>query len=233
MLRYFRAPTPAEHERARIWAAGALAVLALIMVALLVQRPPRFDLTPPPLRADLLPYFATHVGSCRGSLLAAGFQTRIVADLNRTPQCGYRDVVELVQPAAAAPIQTSCALAAGLALWRRDVVEPAAQRRFGQPLATIDPLGGAYACRRIGGRTDGHWSEHAHANAIDIGGFTLADGRTITVLRSWRTPSDESAFLHDIRNGGCRIFQGVLSPDYNRAHANHLHLDMGAYKVCR
>lgn len=231
MLRYFRAPTPAEHHRARIWAAGALAVLALFMVALLLHRPPKTDLTPPPLRADMLPFFETHVSSCRGSLSAAGFQTRIVPDLNRTPQCGYRDVVELVQPTAGTPLQTSCALAAGLALWRRDVLEPAAQRHFRQTVASIDPLG-AYACRRIAGRTDGRWSEHAHANAIDVGGFTLADGRRITVLQNWRTPAAESAFLHDVRNGGCRIFQGVLSPDYNRAHANHLHLDMGAYKIC-
>jgi len=231
MLRYFRAPSKDEHDRARIWAAGALALLALIMVALLIHRPPRIDLTPPILRAEALPYFETHVGSCRGSLLAAGFQTRVVPDLNRTPECGYRDVVELVQPAAATPLQTSCALAAGLALWRRDVVAPAALRHFGQPLASINPLG-AYACRRIAGRGDGRWSEHAHANAIDVGSFTLADGRTITVLQSWRAPAAESGFLHDIRNGGCRIFQGVLSPDYNRAHANHLHLDMGAYKIC-
>ena len=231
MLRYFRAPSKEEHERARIWAASALAVLALFMLALLIHRPPRIDLTPPALRAEALPYFETHVGSCRGSLLAAGFQTRIVPDLNRTPQCGYRDVVELAQPVEATPLQTSCALAAGLALWRRDIVEPAAQRHFGQQLASINPLG-AYACRQIAGRTDGRWSEHAHANAIDVGGFTLADGRTITVLQGWRRPAAESAFLHDIRNGGCRIFQGVLSPDYNRAHANHLHLDMGAYKIC-
>jgi hypothetical protein len=232
MLGYFRAPSKAEHRRARIWAAGALTLLALIMVALLIARPPRTDLTPPSLRTELLPYFETHVSSCRGSLSAAGFQTRIVPDLNRSPECSYRDVVELVQPASGSPIQTSCALAAGLALWRRDVVEPAALRHFGQSLASINPLG-AYACRRIAGRSDGRWSEHAHANAIDVASFTLADGRMITVLQSWRTPAAESAFLHEIRNGGCRIFQGVLSPDYNRAHASHLHLDMGAYRICR
>jgi hypothetical protein len=231
MLGYFRPPSKPEHERARIWAAAAVAMLAVLMAMLLIERPPKTDLTPPPLRSELLPFFATHVSSCRGSLSAAGFQTRIVPDLNRSPECGYRDVVELVQPAAAPPIQTSCALAAALALWRRDVVAPAAQRHLGQQLVSINPLGG-YACRRIAGRGDGRWSEHAHANAIDVGGFTLADGRTITVLQAWRTASPESAFLHEIRNGGCRIFQGVLSPDYNRAHANHLHLDMGAYKIC-
>src|SRR5690349_7044278 len=167
MLRFFRAPSKDEHERARIWSAGALAVLALFMLALLIHRPPKIDLTPPPLRSELLPFFETHVSSCRGSLSAAGFQTRIVPDLNRSPECGYRDVVELVQPAGAAPIQTSCALAAALALWRRDVVAPAAQRHLGQPLVSINPLG-VYACRRIAGRTDGRWSEHAHANAIDV-----------------------------------------------------------------
>jgi hypothetical protein len=231
MLGYFRAPSKDDHARGRIWAAGALALLGAMMALLLVLRPPRTDLTPPPLRAETLQFFETHVGSCRGSLAAAGFQTRIVPDLNRSPQCGYRDVVELDQPAPGVPIQTSCALAAGVALWRRDVVEPAARRYFGQSLARINPLG-AYACRRIAGRTDGRWSEHAHANAIDVAGFTLADGRTITVLQNWRTPAPESGFLHDVRTGGCRIFQGVLSPDYNAAHQNHLHLDMGAYKIC-
>ena len=90
-------------------------MLAVLMPMLLIERPPKTDLTPPPSAGRLLPYFATHVSSCRGSLSAAGFQTRIVPDLNRSPaSAAISDVVELVQPAAATPIQTSCALAAGL-----------------------------------------------------------------------------------------------------------------------
>ena len=47
---------------------AALALLALLMVVLLIHRPPKTDLTPPLLRAEMLPYFETHVSSCRGSL---------------------------------------------------------------------------------------------------------------------------------------------------------------------
>ena len=31
----------------------------------------------------------------------------------------------------------------------------------------------------------------------------------------------------------CRIFGAVLSPDYNAAHANHFHFDMGYWMTCR
>ena len=35
---------------------------------------------------------------------------------------------------------------------------------------------GSYSCRRLYGRDEGAWSEHARANAVDIAGFRLGDG---------------------------------------------------------
>jgi hypothetical protein len=55
----------------------------------------------------------------------------------------------------------------------------------------------------------------------------------VTVERDWRGGGDKAKFLHDVRDGGCRVFHVVLSPDFNVAHKTHLHLDMGAYRMCR
>lgn len=230
-------PSKAEHERARIWAAGALAVLALLMLMLLIGSPPpeEADLMPPELRAARIQAFSRDVPACRAALNGAGFQTERVADVAGSGGCGYRNAVELTQSvhAYSSPVATSCGLAAGLALWERDVVSPAAQRYLGQAVARIELAGPSYACRAVAGRRDRRLSEHAHANAIDIGGFTLADGTVVSVERGWRGTSRERAFLHRVRDGACNYFRAVLSPDYNRAHANHLHFDLGRDDLCR
>jgi hypothetical protein len=102
-----------------------------------------------------------------------------------------------------------------------------------QPVGRIVHLG-AYACRNVNNRAEGLRSEHATANAIDIAGFVLADGRQITVKDDWSGSSPKrAAFLREIRDGGCGIFDVVLSPDYNVAHHDHLHFDMGTYRTCR
>lgn len=118
----------------------------------------------------------------------------------------------------------ACPIAASLALWEWRVVQPAALKHFGQPVARIDHFG-SYSCRRMYGRKDAGWSEHATADAIDIAGFRLADGTRITVARDWQAKNAKAAFLRDVRDGACRLFATTLSPDYNAAHADHFHLD--------
>ncbi len=127
----------------------------------------------------------------------------------------------------------TCPVAAGLVLWLRRSVEPAAQAILGSPLQRIEHLG-TYSCRRVGGGERGRWSEHATGNAIDIAAFVLADGRRISVLGDWASTGEgegageEARFLREVRDGACGIFGTVLSPDYNEAHADHFHLDQAA-----
>lgn len=229
-------PSKEEHERARIWAASALAALALIMLMLLIGAPPpeEADLMPLPLRVERLDAFRTDTTACREAMSAAGFVTERVPDVS-AGRCGYENAVELTQSTFpySAPVATSCAAAAALALWERDVVTPAAQRHLGQAVIRIELAGASYQCRPIAGRSDGRMSEHASANAVDIGGFTLADGTVLRIERGWRGTPQERAFLREIRDGACDHFQAVLSPDYNRAHRDHFHLDMGRYEICR
>ena len=142
-------------------------------------------------------------------------------------QCGYADGVRFDAGGARAiayrpgGLATSCAVAAALAVWEWEVVQPAALRRFGRRVAAVDHYG-SYSCRRMYGRGAGMWSEHATADAIDVAGFRLADGTRITVARDWHGGGAKARFLHDVRDGACKLFATTLSPDYNAAHRDPL-----------
>jgi hypothetical protein len=125
---------------------------------------------------------------------------------------------------APARAEATCAVGAGLAIWLRQAVQPAAKRLFDSRVARLEHYG-TNSCRRIGGGSDGRWSEHATGNAIDIAAFVLADGTRISVLRDWKGEGPKARFLREAHAGGCPVFATVLGPDYNAAHADHLHLD--------
>lgn len=139
--------------------------------------------------------------------------------------------VPTMRPAGAAP---GCAVTAAMALWNRDVVQPLAQKHFGQRVVALENLG-SYNCRKIAGRQA--QSEHSTANAIDISAFILADGTRISLINDWNDADVRRDFLHEVRDRSCGLFGTVLSPDYNRAHADHFHLDMAArtmgWSACR
>ena len=167
---------------------------------------------------------------CRGLLGRAGIQHQALPARTSGGQCGYDDAVRFTSGGALsiryqpADLGTSCPVAAGLALWEWHVVQPAALRHFGREVASIDHFG-SYSCRRIYGRSEGSWSEHATANAVDIAAFRLDGGKRISVVADWRGEGPEARFLREVRDGACGLFATVLSPDYNAAHRDHLHFD--------
>ncbi len=125
----------------------------------------------------------------------------------------------------------TCPLAASLQGWARFGVDRAAQQMLGSPLVRIETFG-SYNCRNVAG-TD-HRSGHATANAVDVAGFVLADGHHITVKNNWSEGSAaERDFLRVIRTSACKRFAVVLTPDYNPAHRDHFHLEVGAaHGIC-
>ncbi|UST80852.1 extensin-like domain-containing protein [Pseudomonas siliginis] len=126
----------------------------------------------------------------------------------------------------------SCPLAVAYAMFEHHTLQPAAQSAYGQKIARVDHLG-SFACRNVYNRESGALSRHASADALDIAGFRLAGGRTISVLRDWPKQNQDAEFLRQLRDGACESFSVVLSPDYNAAHRNHFHFDVGRWSVCR
>jgi len=166
---------------------------------------------------------------CRALLDRAGVHFSTLPPV-RSGHCGYDDAVRFASGGSRrigfAPkgLGTSCAVAAGLALWEWHVVQPAAQRHFGTGVTRIDHFG-SYSCRRLYGRGEGGYSEHATADAVDIAGFRLANGTRITVVGDWAGEGEKAAFLREVRDGACDLYSTVLGPDYNAGHRDHFHLD--------
>lgn len=125
----------------------------------------------------------------------------------------------------------TCGLAEAFTHWVQNDLQAAAREHLRQPIVRVETMG-TYACRNVIGAGSGRLSEHAKANAVDVGGFVLADGRRITVKDGWGD-DDAGEFLRAVRASACRRFQTVLSPDYNAAHHDHLHFDMGRGPFCR
>ena len=83
-------------------------------------------------------------------------------------------------------------------------------------------------------------SGHAAGRAIDLGRVELADGRTLSVLTDWknRKPNAEPCgpwrdeepgrLLRELACDAAErgLFQVVVTPHHNAAHANHLHLEI-------
>jgi len=139
-----------------------------------------------------------------------------------------------LQPAA----ELRCPMIPQIDRWVREVVEPAVRMHFRQQLVEVTVLA-SYSCRPIDGIPGNRISEHAYANAIDIGGFKLANGETINIRRSWRGSDREQAFLHSVHDGACEYFTTVLGPNYDGYHQDHFHLDLahhgrdGLMRICK
>jgi hypothetical protein len=130
----------------------------------------------------------------------------------------------------------ACPLVSALDRWVSEGVQPAALHWFRQPVTEIHQIG-SYSCREMIGAGGHGVSEHAFGNALDIAGFTLADGRKITVREGWHGTPEEQGFLHDVQLYACDTFVTVLAPGYNAAHYDHIHVDLmrrdPGYRPCR
>ena len=210
----------------------------------LIVVPPRYDpWAPLDLRAEpdwltgfKLARLKRDPEQCRAALDGTGLRFTPVPDRPSDENCALQGVVRVSRSdlTFSSGFIATCGLAAAWTLFEAHALQPAAQKHFGRKVARVEHLG-TYACRNVYGRAGGRRSEHASANAIDIGGFVLADGTRISVLNDWDSDGDgrKAAFLRDVRDGACRFFGVVLGPDYNEAHRNHFHLDMGAFNTCR
>lgn len=123
-----------------------------------------------------------------------------------------------------------CRLALALASWSSAL--RARGVRALRSLSVHRPGARVAGSRRVSG--------HAHALAIDVGALELDDETTIEVLEGWEAraagadpcgeyPESERSAL--MRSAVCAaveagLFQIVLTPHHDRAHQNHVHLEL-------
>lgn len=125
----------------------------------------------------------------------------------------------------------SCPLALSSALFVSQQARPLTKTWTGSELVRIEHLG-SYACRNIYHRPDARRSEHATAEALDISAFRLANGERVTILHGWRSTKTQP-WLQVLLTASCGYYGNGLGPEYNAAHANHFHLGMRGFGLCR
>jgi hypothetical protein len=124
-----------------------------------------------------------------------------------------------------------CTMATAVASWIRDDVAPEVAK-LGSEITTLDNFD-SYECRGRNGVPSAHLSEHGKANAIDVHGFKLADGRLIDLTDRTQPRDFREAVLHS----ACTRFPTVLGPDSDWHHEDHIHVDLierrSNYRICQ
>ena len=86
-----------------------------------------------------------------------------------------------------------------------------------------------YSCRTRNNQKGAKISEHGKGHAIDIAGFQLRDGRTITVLSDWGG-GPKGRILSQMHRSACGPFGTVLGPNSDRFHRDHFHFDTARHR---
>lgn len=147
------------------------------------------------------------------------------------PIRGAVKVSRVGQAKLSRPAVMTCAMAEKLSEFEGVFVQPSAQRILGSPVTTIHHYG-TYSCRRATGKNS-RMSEHARANAFDIGVFETASGVKASVTLDWNGRDAKAEFLKSVGQGACTLFSGVLGPDSDANHRDHFHFDLGPYAFCQ
>jgi hypothetical protein len=154
-------------------------------------------------------------------------------------ECGAADAVLLesvtlpddTKVTFAPPATLRCTMAEQVALWLREDVLPASAS-LGTQMRVLEDYD-SYECRgqnRVRGAT---LSEHGRANALDLRGFKLANGKMVeltdvNVAKEWR---------ESLRASACVRFHTVLGPGSDGNHETHIHVDLAerrsGYKICQ
>jgi hypothetical protein len=154
------------------------------------------------------------------------------------PICGAEQVVRYKRGPGKIEYSTSPLLTCQMALALADlevVAQELAEAELGTRITRIDHLG-TYNCRKMA--LYDLVSEHSYANGIDLRRFTFANGKTADVLRDFKPTQAEPAaastrFLRRLANAlfDEQVFSVVVTPYFDRAHRNHVHVDLARYRV--
>lgn len=146
--------------------------------------------------------------------------------------CGARDAVRVRSVSGVTlsrPVLMTCETAKALNKWVSRDVETA----FGRSNRVVQlRVAAGYSCRTRNNRPGAKISEHGRGRAIDISGFTLESGTTVSVLKGWRDRSTRKA-LQRMWKAACGPFRTVLGPEADIYHRDHFHLDVARHRSGR
>lgn len=154
-----------------------------------------------------------------------------------------------------------CPLALRYVIWDRQTLRPASEEILGARVAGVEAGGYACRRVNGSTNPSDSPSEHASGNALDVAAVRLETGQRITVADGWgpiradsraarlereqagglpplflppvaEATTPAARFLRRVRDGACSVFSTVLSPEYNAAHRDHLHLDGSRTPLC-
>lgn len=154
-------------------------------------------------------------------------------------QCGVQSPLELTGVLAngrmvpvSAGVTTDCGVASAMPDWLQAVDSYLVAREKTRLAEVV--VGTSYMCRNVNNATTGNLSFHAFADALDIVGFKLEDGRTVTIEGGWGDAlSSEGRLLRFAHGAACTNFTTVLGPEADAQHADNLHVDLGCHgKTC-
>jgi hypothetical protein len=177
--------------------------------------------------------------ACRLALTEAVAIAPSIPDIKGAGGCGGEDLVRLeavvlpdkrrvsVKPAAV----LRCAMATAIADWIRTDMAPLALS-LGSPISDLDNFN-SFECRGRNRVVGARLSEHGRANALDIRGIKLANGRSISFTDRAVPRETRESVLHSM----CARFPTVLGPGSDWYHEDHIHLDLverrNNYKICQ
>lgn len=129
-------------------------------------------------------------------------------------------------------VMTDCGMTTALPEWITEVDSYVRAHDDTQIASVL--VGTGYMCRNVNNAAAGNLSFHGFADALDVVGFTLDDGRSITVEQGWTGSAAQGSkivkFAHD---AACGHFTTTLGPEANALHHDHIHVDLGCHgKSC-
>ncbi len=144
---------------------------------------------------------------CEANLDEFGIDFQRVPSFSNGKGCGMADGVKVATGGVDLnrPVALSCDLALAFAGFEYEFIQPLAVRYLRQPVTRVWHAG-TYDCRDV--RANG-----------GIG-------------RDWPAPGPKAEFLRALVKQACERFDVVITPDHDREHHDHLHLDLSGKKFC-
>ena len=154
--------------------------------------------------------------------------TTLPAITARTKGCGIKNPVQVTSVNGvrlSPPATINCEAAAALATWIDKGLQPA----FNNQVVQLN-VAASYVCRSRNNVRGARVSEHGLGSAIDIAGFVLTSGKTVTVASHYGNQ------IRRAQKAACGPFRTTLGPGSDGYHEDHVHFDVskrGGSAYCR